>query len=540
MATYRPDFLDPDYTKVFEERSDNLKRIRHDNAWHLVKRFYADGNYVDFIEDWLTTYDPRLSAKGKPTTVPLILFPRQAEYIEFLQERKATGTDGVVAKSRDMGISVVTLAYALCEWLFAPGVKMSFGSRKESLVDEKGNPDCLLEKVRMMLRFLPQELLPAGYSEQKHARHMKITNPGNGSSITGEAGDNIGRGGRSTMYFVDEAAFLDRPELIDAALSQNTSSRVDVSTPNGPDNPFATKWFNQGGSPQYIVGGQLSELAFDFHWTQDPRKNKAWYDKEVIRLNDPRVIGQELDLDFNTSGEDTVIRAEWVNSSRALYQHLQDAGELPAKMSGVAGCDVGGGIAENTFIARWGPLVGPCIAWIDDDTTATAHRFQDLALDNFVSQIRFDSIGVGKGVAATFRRLPIDATGVNVGVAPSRTLWPDGRKAKDRFRNLKAELWWILRDKLRRTHDHWLFLNKNGGVEANIADLILLDPNDIDLCKQICIPGFKVLETGKIQIESKDDLKRRGVPSPDRAEALILSLAEPRPRARSGRTSGVI
>jgi hypothetical protein len=540
MATNRPDFLDPDYTAVFQERIANLERIRHEKAWHLVKRYYADGHYVEFIEDWLTTYDPRLSAKGKPTTVPLILFPRQAEYIQWLQERKDTGTDGVVAKSRDMGISVITLAYALCEWLFAPGVKMSFGSRKEDLVDKMGNPDCLLEKIRMMLRYLPPELLPAGFTEQKHARHMKIINPVNGSSITGEAGDNIGRGGRSTMYFVDEAAFLDRPELIDAALSQNTSSRIDVSTPNGPDNPFANKWFAQGGTPKYITGSKLSGLAFDFHWTQDPRKNQEWYDKEVIRLNDPRVVGQELDLDFQTSGEDTVVRAEWVNSSMALYRHLQESGDLPEKINGVAGCDVGGGVAENTFIARWGSLVGPCHGWIDGDTTATAIRFQALALDSMVGTIRFDSIGVGKGVAATFQRLPIDASGINVGVAASRTMWPDGKKAKDKFRNLKGELWWILRDKLRRTHDHWMFMNGTGGVEGNMDDLLLLDPSDVDLAKQVCIPGFKVLETGKIQIESKDDLKRRGVPSPDRAEALILSLAEPRRRARSGRVRGVI
>jgi len=342
------------------------------------------------------------------------------------------------------------------------------------------------------------------------------------------------------MYFVDEAAFLDRPELIDAALSQNTSSRIDVSTPNGPDNPFAAKWFAQGGTPTYIEGAPLSELAFDFHWTQDPRKNRAWYDSEVIRLNDPRVIGQELDLDFDTSGEDTVIRAEWVNSSMALYRHLQESGDLPEKANGVAGCDVGGGVAENTYISRWGPLVGPCHGWIDDDTTATAYRFMELAYNDHVETIRFDSIGVGKGVASTFRRLPIEASGVNVGIAASRTLYPDGRKGRDKFRNLKAELWFILRDRLRKTHDHWLFLNDGGGAESPLADLLLLDPADKDLAKQLCIPGFTVLESGKIQIESKDQLKRRGVPSPDRAEALILSLAEPQARAKVGRTSGVV
>lgn len=526
VSPYTVNFRDPDYTEVFQGRADRLKAIRDDDAWHLVKRYYADGNYVAAIEDWFTTYDPRLSAKGKPTTVPLILFPRQIEYIEWLQDRKSKGEDGVVPKSRDMGISVVTLAYATCEWLFSPGVKMSFGSRKEDLVDKMGQPDSLLEKVRMYLRYLPTELLPLGYSEAKHARHMKILNPQNSSSITGEAGDSIGRGGRSTMYFVDEAAFLERPELIDAALSQNTSSRIDVSTPNGPTNPFFNK----------AHGGIIER--FDFHWTEDPRKDQAWYDREVIRLGDPRVVAQELDLDFDTSGEESVVRPEWAMSSQALYRYLKDEGEFPERVRGVAGCDVGGGMAENTFIGLWGPEVGRCVAWIDGDTTATALRFARLASENGVGLIKFDSIGVGRGVASTLSRLPLEAQAVNVGTSPTREVWQDGKKAREKFRNLKAQLWWALRDRLRKTHDHWLFMNGRGGFEHSLDELLLL-PEDKDLVKQLCTPGFKVLETGKIQIESKDELKRRGVLSPDRAEALILALAPAPAVVRVGRTSGV-
>jgi hypothetical protein len=315
--------------------------------------------------------------------------------------------------------------------------------------------------------------------------------------------------------------------MIDAALSQNTSSRVDVSTPNGPDNPFANKWF----------GGHINK--FDFHWTQDPRKDKEWYDKEVIRLSDPRVVAQELDLDFDTSGEESVVRQEWVTSSQAMYRHLKEEGVFPSRPPGVAGCDVGGGMAENTYIGLWGPEVGKCVAWVDDDTTATAYRFAHLASENGAQTIKFDSIGVGKGVASTLRRLPVQAQAVNVGSSPTRDVWPDGKKSRAKFRNLKAELWWILRDRLRKTHDHWLYMNGRGGYEYQLNELLLL-PEDKDLTKQICIPGFKVLETGKIQIESKDELRRRGVPSPDRAEALILALAPAPAVVRSGRTSGVI
>ena len=209
---------------------------------------------ADFIDDWLWTYDPRRT--DGPANMPFILWPRQREYIAWLQERLETKTGGLVEKSRDMGVTYLNLAFTLWLWLFHPGSKVSFGSRKEALVDRIGDPDSIFEKARMMLRLLPEEFLPAGYSEGTDATFAKIVNRQNGATITGEAGDNIGRGGRSRLYFVDESAFVERPERVDAALSQNTDVRIDVSTPNGNGNPFYRK----------RVSGKVP--VFTLHWAQ--------------------------------------------------------------------------------------------------------------------------------------------------------------------------------------------------------------------------------------------------------------------------------
>ena len=105
-------------------------------------------------------------------------------------------------------------------------------------------------------------------------------------------------------------------------------------------------------------------------------------------------------------------------------------------------------------------------------------------------------------------------------------MWPDGRRSKDKFRNLKAEIWWTLRDRLRKTHEHWCWLNDpTTGAQYNLDELLLLPDNDPDFLLQLTLPGYKILDTGKIAIESKDELARRGVKSPDRAEALIIALA---------------
>jgi hypothetical protein len=97
------------------------------------------------------------------------------------------------------------------------------GSRKEEYVDKIGAPKALFEKARFFLSHLPAEFL-GGWNRDQHAPHMRILFPGTGSALTGESGDGIGRGDRASLYFVDEAAFLERAELVDASLSQTTVS----------------------------------------------------------------------------------------------------------------------------------------------------------------------------------------------------------------------------------------------------------------------------------------------------------------------------
>lgn len=90
---------------------------------------------------------------------------------------------------------------------------------------------------------------------------MRILFPETESAMTGEAGDGIGRGDRTSFYIVDESAFLERPYLADASLSATTNCRQDISTPNGMANSFAERRHS----------GKID--VFTFHWRDDPRKD---------------------------------------------------------------------------------------------------------------------------------------------------------------------------------------------------------------------------------------------------------------------------
>lgn len=178
---------------------------------------------VHWFNQWVWTYDPRGMAFGLPANLPFVLRPKQIELVYWLAERESTQTHGYIDKSRDEGMSYVILGFFLHHWLFIDGFAAGVGSRKEDLVDKKGDPKTLLHKFRDMFSKLPDWMKPVGFSRREHDNHLRIVNPVNDATITGEAGDNIGRGGRTSMYLLDEWAFVPDQESTDAAISQNTN-----------------------------------------------------------------------------------------------------------------------------------------------------------------------------------------------------------------------------------------------------------------------------------------------------------------------------
>ena len=169
-----------------------------------AKDYYKD-KPIDFINHWCITYDPRNAISGRPCIMPFILFPKQEEIVFFVVECLENQVSGLIEKCRDMGVTWVCAAISVWLWLFMPGSAVGWGSRKEALVDRLGDPDSIFEKIRMIIDYLPRFMWPAGFDEKSNSNYMKIINPDVASSITGEAGDNIGRGGRSLLYLKDEA-----------------------------------------------------------------------------------------------------------------------------------------------------------------------------------------------------------------------------------------------------------------------------------------------------------------------------------------------
>lgn len=500
-----------------------------------------------WINEWVWTYDPRLVPRIGTAFLPFDLFPIQEQFLDWLEEREATETDGLVDKSRDMGATWLCVAFLTHRWLFREAYKGSIGSRKEIYVDRIGDPDSIFEKIRQLIGRLPGWMLPEGFTESRDDNFMKLLNPANGSTLTGEAGDNIGRGGRSTMYFVDESAFLERPNRVDAALSANTNVRIDVSTHNGP----ATNFYQKEKS------GACSVFVLD--WKDHPRKSHwevrsradaedviasgpglseppseipdgymlvhPWYEAEKARLRNPVIIAQEIDRDPTASVEGTLIPGQWVKAAINLHKRVK----LPRSEHVIAGLDVAdGGNCDNVLITRAGPIVEHVFNRHEGGTTDIANWARQKALDVRAKFLNYDVIGIGSGVAGTYKSqarttaLRVTAAGINVGSSPTENRWPDGRTSKEMFRNLRAELGWIVRQRFEKTFEY-----VEQGIEHPKDELISI-PDHPRLIEDLSSVTYHSTSEGKIILEDKEKMPR----SPDYYEALSLTFAPVRKATR--------
>lgn len=505
----------PDYTAIFASRVARLKRVRADpRSLPALKCYYA-AHPAAFIADWGVTLDPRNAERGWPSLVPFVPWPRQVEFVDWCVERWRRGESGLIEKSRDSGASWLSIALSCTLCLFHPGLVIGYGSRKLELVDQLGSPRSAFEKARIFLEHLPAEFL-GGWTRDRHAPLGRILFPGTGSVLHGEGGDQVGRGDRCAIYWVDEAAFLEHPALVDGALAGTTNTRLDISTPAGRANSFATKRF----------GGNLP--VFSMSWRDDPRKDDAWLARKVLEL-DPVTVAQEILCDYNASIEGVLIPANWAEAA------VGAAEKLGIKPTGAkrAGFDIAdSGTDRNCYAARHGVQLYGLQSWSgkNSDIYASVVRAFSLADAHGTEWVYYDGDGLGAGVRGDARTVN-DARkadgrrhvhfamfrGSSAPFDPDDEMVP-GRKNKDFFANSKAAGWWHLRARFQAT-----FRAVVDGLKVDPDDIISIDPQLPELAQllqQLQQPTYSLNNAGKVIVDKKPD----GTPSPDRADAVMIAF----------------
>jgi hypothetical protein len=193
---------------------------------------------------------------------------------------------------------------------------------------------------------------------------------------------------------------------------------------------------------------------------------------------------------FPDQSEDSLISLAWLEAGK--YSDVQPAEDD----AWYAGIDVAGpGDDETVLVVRHGPCV-VCERWFTeaDPRGAVLAALAPYKAHNPV--VNVDVIGIGYNFALHIADNGYTVAHINVGSAP---------QDKEKFANAKAEYYWGLRERFQT------------GEVVGITDETTIG--------QLAGIRYKPTARGTTQIESKDEARKRGVHSPDRAEAVMLAFA---------------
>jgi phage terminase large subunit len=212
-----------------------------------------------------------------------------------------------------------------------------------------------------------------------------------------------------------------------------------------------------------------------------------------------RVLGQ-----FPLSDDNTIIPFHLVEAAQHRDVVVADDTDV------VWGLDVARFGSDATALCkRQGPVVTELRSWRGLDLMQTTGRvvaeYEALPPSKRPTEILVDSIGVGSGVVDRLRELDLPVRGINVAESPSMG---------DTYMNLRSELWFK--------------------CKAWLEDRSCKLPKDDQLQAELTAIRYSFTSSGKMKAESKDEMRRRGVGSPDLADALCLTMASDAATAQSG------
>lgn len=316
----------------------------------------------------------------------------------------------------------------------------------------------------------------------------------------------------SLLYLFDEAKAIpvetfDAAEGAFAGGASTEAFALAISTPGEPGGRFydihSRKpgyddwWVRHVSLDEAIEAGRISR-----EWAE--QRKKQWGEQSAIYQN--RVLGE-----FCASDEDGVIPLGWIEAANQRWQEWKDAGAVNGHITSF-GVDVGSGKArDNTvFALRSDSILTELRRNNNEDTMQTAGR--SLALvEKHKARAVVDVIGLGSGVVDRLREQKANVVAFN---ASERS------EAKDHsgelgFVNKRSAAWWNLRELLDPSNKHE----------------ISLPPDDL-LTGDLTAPHWRVMSGGKIQIESKDDIKKRIGRSTDDGDAVVMAFYQEQKKNR--------
>ena len=325
----------------------------------------------------------------------------------------------------------------------------------------------------------------------------------------------------SEAFISARTSRAETPEALAGVHSENVLLVVDEAS-GVPEKVFeAAAGSMSGHSATTLLLSNPTRSSGTFYESQT-RMSKSWWTRRWSCVDSPLVsdefveemrerYGEESNAfrirvlgEFPMADDDTIIPFHLAHSA------TQRDIEMTPDIKPIWGLDVARfGTDKTALCKRYGNVVTDIDAWQGLDLMQTVGRvmaeYEALPSSQRPTEILVDSIGVGGGVVDRLRELGVPVRGINVGEAPAM-----GKT----YMNLRSELWF----------------KTKGWLEDRSCKI----PKDDQLVAELTGIRYAFTSSGKMKAESKDAMRKRGLKSPDLADALCLTMASDAVTALSG------
>lgn len=227
--------------------------------------------------------------------------------------------------------------------------------------------------------------------------------------------------------------------------------------------------------------------------------------------------------------EQSIIKKQWIDAAVDAHKKL---GIEPTGTKRL-GYDVAdAGDDSNAIVNRYGILVDYMDQWnASEDELMKSSKIAYNKAKEKQAMIIYDSVGVGAGCGSKFNEInqdmqyKVDYHPFNAGgkVQDPDKEYKYGVKNKDQFSNVKAQAWTKVADLLLNTYNA---VKKGESFKEDEIISISSECNYIEALKtELSSPKKEFDSSSRIKVESKKDMKKRGVPSPNIADAFIMAFA---------------
>lgn len=344
-----------------------------------------------------------------------------------------------------------------------------------------------------------------------------------------------------------DAAFIDEGESItkdswNALVPTMRKAGSEIYVCFNPASPLDFIYQSFVTEPIYpaILHGKPYCITLKVNYTDNPFfPQELADDAELMKQTDPELFRHVYLGEPVADSALAIIKPRWIEAAIDAHLHIEG---FPIGGGKIGGMDVSGGVEgdvaapkandPNALAWRYGCVLSGLEEWQDENPNAAAAHAYSIVARESIDTLHVDDIGVGASVPGELRRLQKEAkvsgatfTGWTASESPTNAEkeYQPGKTHGDMFANLKAQGWGLLGDRFRNT---WQARN---GLPYD-ADKLISIPSGLPLREKLqgeLSQPRRESVNGRMKVESKKSLKKRGIPSHNLADAVVMAFAEP-------------